>query len=183
MLILASASPRRHELLLAAGIDHVIRPASIPEKQKTGEAPIDFVVRLAEEKARGVSREPEDIVLGADTVVCVEEQVLGKPADQEDASRMLRLLSGRQHLVHTGICLLAAQECVVDASTTRVVFAKLTEKEISEYTRSGEPTDKAGAYAIQGLASKFVLSVEGCYQNVVGLPVSLVYRHLKMLFV
>ncbi len=181
MLILASTSPRRHELLLAAGIDHVVRPSSIPEVRRSGEAPLDFVRRMAEEKARSVKSRHDDIVLGADTVVCLETEVFGKPKDEADACRMLRLLSGRQHSVHTGIFLMKGNSCLTDVSTTEVLFLKLTDDEIWEYTRSGEPVGKAGAYAIQGLASKFVVSLNGSYQNVVGLPVSLVYRHLRTL--
>lgn len=185
MLVLASASPRRHELLLAAGIEHIVRPSAIPEERLPMENPLDFVKRLAEAKARAVDRHPGEIILGADTVVCLdlngETLVLGKPDDERDAARMLHLLSGRRHLVHTGICLLSDQKTIVDSATTSVLFARLTDEEVWEYTRSGEPADKAGAYAIQGLASRFIPSVDGCYHNVVGLPVSLVYRHLTML--
>jgi septum formation protein len=184
-LILASASPRRHELLIAAGIPHLVRPSSIPEDRHPGEDPRDYVRRLAEEKARSLSASDDDIVLGADTTVCLDNtpasEILGKPNDQGDARRMLRLLSGRSHWVHTGICLLASGRTITDCATTRVTFSNLTDDDISEYTRSGEPQDKAGGYAIQGLASRFVLSIEGNYQNVVGLPVSLVYHHLKSL--
>lgn len=137
--------------------------------------------RLAEAKARAVTRAAGEVILGADTVVCLDNQLLAKPQDADDARRMLRLLSGRHHLVHTGICLLADGASILDLATTRVSFARLTEEEISQYTQSGEPADKAGAYAIQGLASKFVASIEGSYGNVVGLPVALVYRHLKAL--
>ncbi len=181
MLILASASPRRHELLLTAGIPHIVRAASIPEDREPGESPAAYVQRLARQKARAVECPPGDVVLGADTVVCLDDLVFGKPADDEDARRMLGLLSGRSHWVLTGICLLTAQRSVVDIAQTKVSFARLTDFEIEEYTRSGEPRDKAGAYAIQGLAAKFVWSIEGCYYNVVGLPVSLVYRYLKEL--
>ena len=181
MLILASASPRRHELLLAAGIDHVVKPTFIPEKRQPGEAPTDFVQRVARDKARAVSSKPGDTVLAADTIVCVDGEVLGKPADDDDAARMLRLLSNRDHWVHTGICILSRSRCITDLGSTKVWFVSLTEDEIREYTRSGEPRDKAGAYALQGRASKFVRSIEGSYHNVVGLPVSLVYRHLKTL--
>ncbi len=181
MLILASASPRRHELLQAAGIPHIVRPSWIPEERLPGEPAPVFVQRLAEQKARAVPHSPEDTVLAADTTVCVEDYVLEKPVDDEDAARMLRLLSGRDHWVHTGICLLQNSRSLVDLASTKVTFLKLTEHEIQEYTRSGESRDKAGAYAIQGLASKFVVSIEGCYHNVVGLPVSLVYRHLRAL--
>ena len=117
----------------------------------------------------------------ADTVVCVDGEIFGKPSSDDDAARMLRCLSGRDHQVYTGICILSGARRIVDLSSTRVSFLELTEKEIQEYTRSGEPRDKAGAYAIQGLASKFVRSIEGCYHNVVGLPVSLVYSYLRAL--
>jgi septum formation protein len=181
VLILASASPRRHELLLAAGIPHLVRPAAIAEERRAGESPSAFVQRLAEEKAQAISREPGDIALGADTIVSLGRTVFGKPSDLADASRMLRALSGRKHSVYTGICILSDRRSIVDLARTHVTFAHLSEREIQDYTRSGEPLDKAGAYAVQGLASKFVLSIEGCYQNVVGLPVSLVYSHLKSL--
>lgn len=181
MLILASASPRRHELLLAAGIPHEVRPTSIPERAEPGEPPLNFVRRLAAEKAAGILCDAGNVVLGADTIVCIESQVLGKPSDDRDACRMLRLLSGREHWVHTGICLRSKDRLISDAASTIVRFAELTEAEIDEYVRTGEPEDKAGAYAIQGRASKFIVSIDGCYHNVVGLPVSLVYRHLKTL--
>jgi septum formation protein len=181
MLILASASPRRHELLQAAGLEHVVRPTYIPEVRHAGEVATAFVQRIAEEKARAGLREQHDIVLAADTVVSVDNEVLGKPLDDPNAAQMLRLLSGREHWVHTGICILSNRRTLVDLASTKVFFLPLTEDEIQEYTRSGEPRDKAGAYAIQGRASKFVYAIEGCYQNVVGLPISLVYRHLKSL--
>jgi septum formation protein len=181
VLILASASPRRHELLLAAGIPHRVRAASIVEDRLADEPPPAFVRRLAEEKARAVNCRAGDVVLGADTVVCLGDEILGKPASDEDACRMLRLLSGREHSVYTGICILRGDGSTADVASTGVQFAELSEEEIQEYVRTGEPRDKAGAYAIQGLASKFVTSITGCYHNVVGLPVSLVYRHLKAL--
>ena len=181
MLILASASPRRHELLLAAGIPHLVRPASIPEQRHPGESPAEFVQRIARQKADAVSRESGDIVLGADTVVCLGDEVFGKPAGDEDARRMLRYLSGREHSVYTGICILYNGGCIADVARTGVQFAELSNQEIDEYVRTGEPRDKAGAYGIQGLASRFVSSITGCYHNVVGLPVSLVYRYLKVL--
>ncbi len=181
MLILASASPRRHELLLAAGLDHVVQPTLIPEDRHPGESPVAFVTRLAEQKARAAAHLPEDIVLAADTVVCLENDLFGKPSTDDDARRMLRLLSGRDHWVHTGICLLASAACIIDLASTKVSFLALSEHEISAYIRTGEPRDKAGAYAIQGRASKFVSSIEGSYHNVVGLPVSLVYTHLNAL--
>lgn len=181
MLILASASPRRHELLLAAGIDHLVQPANIPEVHSLGESPVDFVCRLATEKAQAIHLGPDEIVLGADTVVCLDGQIFGKPADDADAARMLGMLSGHTHFVHTGIHLRSQTHGITDLATTEVEFIKLADWEMERYTRSGEGRDKAGAYAIQGLASKFVRGIHGCYHNVVGLPVSLVYSHLKSL--
>ena len=180
-IILASASPRRHELLTAAGIDHLVRVKPIEEVRKAGEDPGTFVQRLALEKARAAAESSDEIVLGADTVVVVDGQVFGKPVDDEDARRSLRTLSGRDHVVLTGIALVFGQTSVVDISATRVQFVSLSEDDIETYVKSGEPAGKAGAYAIQGLASRFVRRIEGCYQNVVGLPVSLVYHHLKVL--
>ena len=181
MLILASASPRRHELLSNAGILHIVRPASVPEIRAPGESPVDFVRRLAYEKAHAIEAAPDDIVLGADTIVCVDSEVFEKPSGLEDAERMLNALSGRDHRGYTGICLRSALRVIQDVAETRVSFVQLTTDEIREYTQTGEPLDKAGAYAIQGLASKFVSGIVGCYHNVVGLPVSLVYTHLKTL--
>ena len=181
MLILASASPRRHELLLAAGIAHCVQPTNIPELCRAEELPTDFVCRLATEKAHAVTPGPDETVLAADTIVCLDGQIFGKPVGDADAARMLRLLSGRTHLVHTGIHLHSKMQAITDLATTEVDFIELTEREIERYTRSGEGRDKAGAYAIQGLASKFVRGIHGCYHNVVGLPVSLVYSHLKSL--
>ncbi len=180
-LVLASSSPRRHHLLLAAGLDHVVRPANVPEVQRPGESADGFVRRLAVEKAQAVLCGDGEVILAADTAVCIEDDTFGKPQDGQDAERMLKRLSGRDHWVRTGICLRSPNRLICDLASTRVFFAPLTQEEIGEYTRSGEPRDKAGAYAIQGLASKFVSRVEGCYQNVVGLPVSLVYHHLKSL--
>ena len=181
MLILASHSPRRREILAQAGIPFVVKPAGVMEELLPGEDAGSHVRRLARLKAEAVRGGPEDIVLGADTVVVVDEEILGKPADAVQAAQMLRRLSGREHLVVTGICLKAPSARVVDAESTRVRLVRLSEQEIQGYVASGEPLDKAGAYAIQGLASKFIDRVEGCYFNVVGLPVALVYKHLKAL--
>ena len=179
MLLLASKSPRRREILQNAGLLFEVRAADVHEMRRDGEAPLDYVRRLARDKAEAVEALPTDIVLGADTIVSIDEHVLEKPQDAEDARRMLRLLSGRDHEVITGICLRFGQESIVDAERTTVRFAQLADDEIGEYVRSGEPMDKAGAYAIQGLASKFIERVDGCYFNVVGLPIARVYRHLK----
>ncbi len=181
MLVLASQSPRRQDLLRQAGIPFRAQPAAVVERPLEGEDARQHVERLARAKAEAVSAEPGDIVLGADTVVVVDGQILGKPADAADAARMLRLLSGREHQVVTGICLRQGSRVITDAETTTVRFVPLTEEDIGTYLASGEPMDKAGAYAIQGLASRFIGRLEGCYFNVVGLPLALVYRHLRRL--
>lgn len=178
-LILASASPRRAELLANAGIAFVIRPAHIPELQDHAESPADYVRRLARAKAAAVDAAEDEVVLGADTTVVAAGEVLEKPADAADARRMLALLSGRTHQVITGICLRRGPSYLVDAQFTEVRFAGLTRDDIDAYVASGEPFDKAGGYAIQGLASRFVDRIEGCYFNVVGLPVPLVWRRLR----
>jgi septum formation protein len=179
VLVLASQSLRRAELLRQAGIAFVVRAAPVDETPQEGENPVDYVCRLAEEKARAVPAGADDIVLGADTTVVVENQMLGKPVNTADAIRMLETLSGRVHEVLTGICLRSGSRTIRDVAATRVWFTDMTTREIEDYAGSGEPLDKAGAYAIQGLASKFVERIEGCYFNVVGLPVPLVYRHLR----
>jgi septum formation protein len=182
-LILASASPRRRELLRTAGLDVEVRPSSIEEVVQAGESPEDFARRAAADKALAVAATapPDALVLGADTIVVAGGEVLGKPTDAADAVRMLRALSGTTHRVITGVCLVSAPDRIeaVRAATTLVTFRRLDEKEIADYVASGEPFDKAGAYGIQGLASKFVTRLEGCYFNVVGLPVALVYDMLK----
>ncbi len=179
MLILASRSPRRREILAGAGIPHLVRPAEVDESIRDGEDAERYVRRVARAKAEAVDAAPGDVVLGADTVVVVDGEILGKPADEADARRMLRLLAGREHFVITGICLRSAGGVIEDAETTRVRFLPLSEQEIDAYVASGEPLDKAGAYAIQGLASKFIDRIEGCYFNVVGLPMAKVYGFLR----
>ena len=158
-----------------------MRVKPVEEVRREGESPVDYARRLAQAKAQAVWEGGGEIVLGADTIVVVEGRVLEKPADANDARCMLRLLSAREHTVITGICLRHPAGSILDHSATQVRFAPLTESEIADYVASGEPFDKAGAYAIQGLASKFVESVNGCYFNVMGLPLSLVYRHWKSL--
>lgn len=181
MLVLASTSLRRQQILTAAGIPFVVRSPNIPEKRSAEESPEQYVRRLAESKAFAVAKEPGEIVLAGDTVVVAGDQILEKPRDHDDALRMLRLLSGRSHEVITGICLRCDSQKIVDAAVTLVHFVGLSEAEMCDYVASEEPMGKAGAYAIQGLASRFIDRVEGGYFNVVGLPVSLVYRHLKVL--
>jgi septum formation protein len=198
-LVLASASPRRQELLRNAGIGFTVQPADIDESLQADELPVDCAQRLAREKALAVSRSrPLDCVLGADTIVVVDEKILGKPRDAADAARMLRLLSGRTHEVITGVCLVGpdASEKETEiallhelrtenwqlrtaSETTRVTMCEISDEDISEYIATGEPMDKAGAYAIQGIASRWIPRIEGDYSNVVGLPVALVYRMLQ----
>ena len=180
MLVLASASPRRQELLRSAGISFEVQPADIPEDPLPGEGARDCAERLAREKALAIARQrPHDSVLGADTVVVVDGQILGKPSDAADAARMLRLLSGREHRVITGVCLVVSGQWSVASETTLVTVNELTDQEIADYVSSGEPRDKAGAYAIQGIASRWIPRIEGDYSNVVGLPVALVWRMLR----
>ena len=182
VLILASASPRRADLLGAAGIPAEIRPADVDESIRPGETPEAYACRVAREKAVAISAHSAGrAVLAADTVVVVDGLILGKPADHEDARRMLRLLSGRRHAVITAVALVGsagAADVSVDTriETTTVEFAALSDAEIEWYIATREPMDKAGGYAIQGLASRFVTRVEGSYSNVVGLPISLVYQ-------
>lgn len=192
MLVLASASPRRRELLTQAGISFEVRPAHIPEDPRDGEDPIAYVTRLAREKAEvvfreiaangrekhGTSEEPL-AVLGADTTVTLDNHILGKPEDAADAARMLRMLSGRSHHVITGVAVVTAEGVEVAAEVTAVRFLTLTDEEIAAYVATGEPMDKAGAYAIQGLAARWIPRVEGCYFNVVGLPLALVCTLLE----
>ncbi|MGA3160797.1 MAG: Maf family protein [Terracidiphilus sp.] len=233
MLVLASASPRRHELLAQAGFSFTVHPAHIPEDPLPNEDPIAYVTRLAREKAQAVFHElalkldrepalkghdftacgkmqmveqeasghdfsrarsdsknagalaPEGIlsetlaVLAADTTVTLDNQILGKPSGPADAARMLRLLSGRTHQVITGVALLTATSSQVASESTSVTFRALTEQEIAAYIATGEPLDKAGAYAIQGRAARWIPRIEGDYFNVVGLPIALVSALLE----
>jgi septum formation protein len=208
MLVLASASPRRQELLRDAGIAFTVQPADIDETPLPGENPRECAERLAREKALGVWRtRPEDLVLGADTVVVIDGTLLNKPTDPSDAARMLRLLSGRTHEVITGVSVVSpanpkgatkekfretAQskirfellrtengEVRTASESTLVTMSAIPEQEIQDYIASGEPLDKAGAYAIQGRASRWIPRIEGDYTNVVGLPVALVYGLLS----
>jgi septum formation protein len=187
MLVLASASPRRRELLAQAGFTFEVHPAHIPEDPTPNEDPIAYVVRLAREKAQAVfdqlSANPETAsnlaVLGADTTVTLDNHILGKPEDAADAARMLRLLSGRTHRVITGVALVTATSAEVAAEVTAVRFLTLSDEEIEAYIATGEPMDKAGAYAIQGRAARWIPRIEGCYFNVVGLPIALVSTLLE----
>jgi nucleoside triphosphate pyrophosphatase len=192
MLVLASASPRRQELLRNAGIPFVVQPTDIPEIAREGESAKACAERLAREKALAVFRgRPEDLILGADTIVVVDGEMLGKPCDAEDAARMLRMLSGRTHQVTTGVCLVGSTALITENSqlttgfedvrseTTLVTVHPLTDNDILFYVSTGEPMDKAGAYGIQGMASRWISRIEGDYFNVVGLPVALVCGMLR----
>jgi septum formation protein len=178
-LVLASSSPRRAEILRAVGWPFEASPAGVDETRREGEAPEDFVRRLAREKAEAVaSRRLFGLVLGADTTVVVGGEILEKPRDEEDARRMLRLLSGRWHEVLTGVALVRAESkrAAVGLERTRVRFALMTDEEVAWHVETGDVLDKAGAYAVQGRAALFIRGIEGDYWNVVGLPVRLVYE-------
>ncbi len=181
-LLLASRSPRRAELLMAAGFEFDVAPAAELDESRAGdEAPEAYVVRLAEAKAAHVSsRNADRCVIGADTAVVVFGRVLGKPRDDADAVEMLRLLSGHTHRVLTGVAVHAGERRAHAVDTTLVRVARLHEEEIAWYVSTAEPRDKAGAYAIQGLASRFVTAIEGSYTNVVGLPIPTLCRLLRV---
>ncbi len=194
MLVLASASPRRRELLAQIGYRFEVHPAHIPEDPLPGEDPIAYVTRLAREKAEAVYREvtshesppklPLDehsplAVLGADTTVTLDSAILGKPEDAADAARILRLLSGRTHRVITGVALITQRRVEVAVEVTAVRFLTLSDQDITDYIATSEPMDKAGAYAIQGHAARWIPRIEGCYFNVVGLPLALVCSLLE----
>ena len=183
-MILASQSPRRIELMREAGFDCRVLPADIDESPLPGELPCALVERLACAKARAVATlaEPDEPLIAADTIVYLEDEILGKPADAEDAKRMLRLLSGRTHQVATGVCL--RQGAREDAFTVRtcVTFYPLGDAEIDAYVATGEPLDKAGAYGIQGVGGRLLVrGIDGDFYNVVGLPIAEVVRHLRAL--
>jgi septum formation protein len=179
-IVLASASPRRQEILKNAGIEFIVRPADIPEIPLKDEKPQVFAERMARQKARAIGvTMPGTVTLAADTVVAVEGEILGKPESAADASRMLRLLSNKTHEVITAVCLLGENFEDVRSESTAVYFTEMSDAEILDYVASGEPMDKAGAYAIQGGASKWISKIEGDYHNVVGLPVDLVKRMLR----
>ena len=174
-------------MLRNAGISFEVRPTDIPEIPNPMESPREFAERMAQEKAMAAFRaHPEDFVLGADTVVVIDGQILGKPRDTSDGERMLRMLSGRTHLVITGVCLIGPQSTPrepgfvdVQSETTLVYVQSISDDDICFYLGTGEPMDKAGAYGIQGIASRWISRIEGDYPNVVGLPVGLVYRMLQ----
>jgi septum formation protein len=187
-LILASSSPRRAEILRNAGFDFDVVPAHADESRRPGEAATDYVRRLAEEKAHTVARQlakdpasDSTFIIGADTVVVIDTEIMGKPSSEANAREMLRRLSGKTHEVHTGLTVLQGDGAAsrTAAETTRVTFVVLSEKEIEDYIATGEPFDKAGAYAIQGRGGKFISRIEGCYFNVMGLPLARLYEMLR----
>jgi septum formation protein len=187
-LILASSSPRRAEILRTAGFSFDVLPADIDETLRPGEAATEYVRRLAEKKARTVARkiaaaEPDAtaIIIAADTTVVVNGAILGKPESTSDAQRMLEQLSGRTHDIYTGVALLRLPDGVerILVDVTRVDFAELSVQEIADYVASGEPFGKAGGYAIQGLGGRFVKRIEGCYFNVMGMPLGRIYQELR----
>ncbi|MBR2954455.1 MAG: septum formation inhibitor Maf [Clostridia bacterium] len=177
-LVLASKSPRRSEILKNAGIDFTVRVADADETIPEGTKPEDAVVFLAARKAMAVPRENDEVILGADTVVVLDGNILGKPKDKDDAFNMIKSLSGRVHSVFTGVCAIGDGISLTFAEETKVEFYPLSDDEIYDYINTNEPYDKAGAYGIQGLASKFIRGIEGDYFNVVGLPVSSVYKKI-----
>jgi len=185
-LVLASASPRRAELLTAAGFSFRVVPADVDETPRPDELPEAYALRVARDKAATVfqrCRESGEPILAADTVVAVEGRILGKPNDSADARRMVRLLSGAVHDVHTAVVIRTSSAELAEVVTTRVRFRRLDDREIEWYVASGEPEGKAGGYAIQGRAARFVDRIEGSWSNVVGLPIADVYRLLKELAV
>ena len=183
-IILASGSPRRADLLTKIGVEFELEPSQVQERPHLDEAPPDYIIRIARAKVVSVARKHESgLIIGADTIVVYDGRLLGKPEDEEDARRMLRLLSGKWHAVMTGIALYDAATWreVADYDKTLVRFAQMTEREIEWYVKGGEPMDKAGAYGIQGVGGLFVEEIAGNYYNVVGLPLPLLYRLARRL--
>ena len=182
-IILASSSPRRAEILRQAGIPFEVLATNSDESRRDNESPVELVLRLAKANANAAASRTSGpaIVLGADTEVVVDGQVLGKPASADDARAMLQQLSGRAHDVITGLALIRmpGNALRVEHETTRVTFAVMSDEEIADYIATGEPFDKAGAYAIQGIGGRYVARIEGCYFNVMGLPLARLYRMLR----
>lgn len=183
-IILASQSPRRRELLKKIGIPFSARNIDISEEIYKEENPQDYVLRMAETKAKeGAKNEKDALVIGADTIVCIENEVLGKPKDKKDAARILKKINGRKHLVYTGVSLNKrnGQKVVTFVEKTEVYFAHMTDKEIADYIETGEVMDKAGAYGIQDKGALFVKGINGCFYNVMGLPLRRIYEELNIL--
>ncbi len=179
-IILASKSPRRKQLLALCGVDFKVREADIDEILDESVSRVEAIEKLALHKAQTIwNHHPQALIIGADTIVLIDDEVLNKPVDNEDAKNMLRKLSGRTHQVITGVCLMDKDKVKMFSSVVEVDFCVLDENEIDNYVNSGEPMDKAGAYGIQGLAATFISAIRGDYYAVMGLPVSKVYWHLK----
>ena len=180
--ILASSSPRRRELLTMIGLDFEVIPSHVPEVHEPGEVPEEYVARLSRDKANAIAREhPDRWVIAADTTVFYGEQLLEKPADAADAGRMLAIIAGRTHVVYTGVTVVNASRDWRDTRVTEseVRMLPMSETDIAWYVRTGEPLDKAGAYAVQGVGSMFIESVHGNYTNVVGLPLATLFQMLR----
>lgn len=186
-IVLASASPRRRELLLQIGLSPEISVSHVSEETENGLTPWETVVELASRKARDVAKSQETgtLVIGSDTVVAIDGRILGKPKDHEDAYRSVKLLAGRTHQVYTGVCLVLKGEtedrCLTFFDETDVELYPMTEEELREYSRMEEPMDKAGAYAVQGYFARYIKALRGSHPNVMGLPVGLLYQKLKEL--
>ncbi len=180
--ILASSSPRRRELLTSIGLEFDVRPSNVPEVHQEGEEPEEYVARLSRDKAHALaSQNPNDWVIAADTTVYLEEQLLEKPIDTADAERMLATIAGRTHIVYTGVTL---ENVSRDWRETRVAESEvrmlpLSSEDIAWYVKTGEPLDKAGAYAVQGIGAMFIESIHGSYTNVVGLPLATLFQMLR----
>lgn len=179
-LILASGSPRRSEIMQSVGWGFTKAPPDIDESQRDNESPSDYVLRLAREKAEAVAdSHPGELILAADTTVVIDDEIIGKPVDEEDARRMIRMLSARWHEVLTGVAIAKNGTTEVGLQSTRVKFAPLSDEEVNFLVAKGDPLDKAGAYAVQAQAALFIEAIDGDYWNVVGLPISLVYRMVR----
>ena len=179
-ILLASGSPRRSEILTSVGWEFIKAVPDIDESERQGESPEDYVQRLAEEKAESIAAQyPDSIVLAADTTVVIDGQIIGKPADLDDARRMLKMLSGRWHDVLTGVAVKQDGSIVIGMERTGVKFSAMSNAEVEFLARMGDPLDKAGAYAVQAQAALFIEQIRGDYWNVVGLPIGLVYRLVK----
>lgn len=179
-IILASKSPRRKELLEKCGIEFECMPMNIDESLNEGDTLEEKIRILSQRKASAcLAAYPDAVVIGSDTIVTVDEKILGKPKNREEAKEMLRELSGRTHRVITGLCIIGSARTYTDVSVSEVTFAPLSEEEIDAYTESGECDDKAGSYAIQGLGGKFITHISGDYYAIMGLPLNLVYEELK----
>jgi len=178
-IVLSSGSPRRKELLSLLGVPFKVLVPNIPETQQAGESPRSFCMRISREKAFAVGRlHPDAIVIGADTIVVIHGKILGKPRDPQEATDYLHLLQDNAHDVLTGYTIALKDHFLSKVVKTKVFFRAMTTKEISWYVSTGEPMDKAGAYAVQGIASLFIKEIHGCYTNVIGLPLSHLYKDL-----